>query len=125
MNRTEEYIEHYGVPGMKWGVRKDRKKGRRKSTSEEASTLTNKELKKRVNRLEMEKKYVRLTEERGEQGKSKSRKAVGKGAGIVTSIVGNAAKQAVQEYAKSEMTKAIQNQTKKKVKKDIRKELNL
>lgn len=107
MNRTEDFIEHYGVPGMKWGVRKDRTKGRRKSTSEEASTLTSKELKKRVGRLEMEKRYIKLTEDRGELAKSKSSKAIGKGAGVVTSIVGNASKSAVQEYAKGKMIKAI------------------
>lgn len=119
MNRTEEFIEHYGVPGMRWGVRKDGKRGRRKSTSEEASTLTSKELKKRVGRLEMEKKYIKLTEDRGELAKSKSSKAIGKGAGVVTSIVGNAAKSAVQEYAKGEMTKAITTQAAKRAKKAV------
>ena len=25
LNPSEDYIQHYGVKGMKWGVRKDRK----------------------------------------------------------------------------------------------------
>ena len=119
-SRTEEFIEHYGVPGMRWGVRMDGKKGgRRKATSEEASTLTSKELKKRVGRLEMEKRYIKLTEDRDELGKSKSSKAIGKGAGVVAEVVGNAAKSAVQEYARGEMTKAIKKQAAKRAKKVV------
>lgn len=107
MNRTENFIKHYGVPGMKWGVRKDGKRGGRKATSNEASTLTNKELKKRVSRLEMEKKYIELTAKRGALAESSTSEAVRKGAGVVASVVGPPAKGAVQEYARGEFTKAI------------------
>lgn len=114
MNLTDEFLEHYGIPGMKWGVRKDRRSGRRKSATEEASTLTDKELRKRVSRLEMEKRYVELTAKREGQNESTASRVTKKGAGVVSSIIGNAAKSAAQDYARSEFTKAIQKQAKKR-----------
>lgn len=77
---TDE-IMHYGVKGMKWGVRNDRgeRSGRRRARrqpAEEAKTtlkkrkratsdaerLSNQELQKRIKRMELEKKYTSLTE---------------------------------------------------------------
>lgn len=61
------FLEHYGTKGMKWGIRKG---GSGKSASATAKTLTNKELKKRVNRLNLEKQYVQLSEGSVSKGKS-------------------------------------------------------
>lgn len=89
------YLMHYGVKGMKWGIRKDRiekafkpgPKGRpsaaetttrasndilgstkrivsrkKKRPKQDYSHISNSELQKRINRLQMEKRYSELTE---------------------------------------------------------------
>lgn len=78
-------ILHFGVKGMRWGVRKDRGSGGRKSSAKTAKTLTDKELKKRVARLNMEKQYVQLSE----GSKSKGKK-------LVTNMIKTAGKQKMQ-----------------------------
>lgn len=69
-----DYISHYGVKGMKWGVRKDRTKRRekkranyaedyvqaRKLKSKGYKNLSNKELKDLTRRLNLEKQYREL-----------------------------------------------------------------
>lgn len=60
---TENFLEHFGVKGMKWGVRKKPGSSKKKSAATIAKTLTNKELKKRVDRLNMEKRYSELVKE--------------------------------------------------------------
>lgn len=76
---TDE-LKHHGVKGMKWGVRKDRDGGsnrrrarrqpaeeakatlkKRKRATSDAERLSNQELQKRIQRLELEKKYTNLT----------------------------------------------------------------
>lgn len=68
---AQDYLIHYGVLGMKWGVRKDRsrsggifRKKKRKMTSyddDDLTTLDDAELRARINRLQMEKQYAQLT----------------------------------------------------------------
>lgn len=66
-------LEHHGVKGMKWGIRKDRK---RKTSSTEMtrykkppSKLSDVELARRVKRLETEKRYNDLNAEKKSAGK--------------------------------------------------------
>lgn len=57
---AEEYVEHVGVKGMKWGVRKGKsgKKGSGKTSYKKTpNRLSDAELSKRIKRMEMEKKY--------------------------------------------------------------------
>lgn len=70
---VDEFLEHYGVKGMRWGVRKRRDegerakkfggKGRRKSGTQESplKNLSDKELREIVNRMNLEQQYARLT----------------------------------------------------------------
>ena len=58
MNRKPE-LEHVGVKGMRWGVRKKR------GSSKSVKTLSDAELKTRINRLNLEAQYNKLTTSRG------------------------------------------------------------
>ena len=65
---VEDFIEHYGMKGMRWGVRK-KSEGRRESSDykktaplrgKPVSTLTNKQLKSLNERMNMEQNYRRM-----------------------------------------------------------------
>jgi hypothetical protein len=72
----DNFLEHFGTKGMKWGIRKDRKGSGKKSAKQTAKTLTNKELKKRVDRMNMEKQYSSLAKKDAEASMSKGQKIV-------------------------------------------------
>lgn len=73
--KTEEFLEHFGVKGMRWGFRKQKdgtvkKEGPTKSSDhvrarelqkKKASELTNEELKVLNERLNLEQNYARMT----------------------------------------------------------------
>jgi len=88
---VEEFLTHFGVKGMHWGVRKDRgsstpaprakpstdaARAEKISAKAEAGahTLTNKELKDLVNRMQLEQQYTKLntpeSETRSKNGKN-------------------------------------------------------
>lgn len=62
----DAYLEHYGVKGMKWGVRRTQKQLARARASQRTSykkgpkELSTDELKRRVARMETEKRYIDL-----------------------------------------------------------------
>ena len=84
-NYSDNYLAHYGVLGMKWGVRKDKTKGglrKRKSTpvhddykkahsGKSVKSMSDSELRSVNNRLQMERQYSDLTRKT-----SKGKKAV-------------------------------------------------
>lgn len=110
MNNNE--LCHHGVKGMKWGVR--RKLGKRgKNNSERASenyhadylqahskqsakTMSDAELRRRINRLQMEQQYSKLTKEQISTGRK-----------VVTDILANAAKDTAKQYVSKGMRKGI------------------
>lgn len=104
-------FKHYGKLGMHWGRRKGSTPT--KVTSKKAKTkvepahktMTDAELKAKINRLNMEKQYVQLT------AKEKS-----KGQKLVEDIVGGAAKTTATAYVAFAMKKGIEKAIKSAMK---------
>lgn len=115
-NRTNE-LRHYGVKGMKWGVRKNRggtsssrsrfksdyesPKGdrKRKVYTKQGYQLTDKELNRRIKRLSKEKQYQDLQREVNSTRMSSGRKAVSK----ALSSVGTVALTSIATYGVAKM----------------------
>lgn len=84
-NKNEEMKEslfHYGILGMKWGKRKVRKtSGSKKRKKESVKSLSDDELRKRINRMQMEQQYKQLSTAKVTEGKKKAQntlKTIGK-----------------------------------------------
>lgn len=81
LREYKESLEHYGVPGMKWGVRKDRKTSRlRRGYSDDERVRRDKRAKAKVSRAKAraEKKQVKAREkaEKDAVKKEKKRQAI-------------------------------------------------
>lgn len=97
---TEEFLAHYGVPGMKWGKRNnksankepassDAKKtaeliGRKKTSG--TSALSNKELQTVIQRKQLEQQYAQLNPGKIAQGNNKAKTILGV-VGTVSAVV--------------------------------------
>lgn len=99
-----ECLEHHGVKGMKWGVRKKRVESSntvrsdRKSAYKNRRTMSDEELIKRIGRLQLEKQFRDLNEDDLFRGKkiardimigvgSQTLKTIGTGAVLYTGKV--------------------------------------
>lgn len=118
---TDEFLAHFGVKGMKWGVRKQRVSKGKKSTplkghddykhahsSTSNNKLSNKELQRRVNRLNLEKQYSELTTKK----QSKYRRKLGEKyaenfANMTMKVAGAAAGAAFGYAVKALIDKAV------------------
>ena len=119
------YLIHYGILGMKWGVRRTPEQlGRRREKREEIKNrivrssgsrasntlrearskdinkLTNQQLRDYNDRLNLEQNYARLTEGRVKQGKDWIAKTVI--SGIIVGSVATVTKQFVQSWLKGQ-----------------------
>ena len=105
----DPYLSHFGVKGMKWGVRKDRKKVAVSSvkshddytkahSSKGVSEMSDSELRSRINRLQMEQQYSKLT---SSESTSIGRQASGK----VLKFFGKMAVDIAKELVKNEITR--------------------
>lgn len=101
-----EFLEHYGVKGMRWGVRNDHSKssssskrgGKGTNNKKKPHEMTDEELKGHVARLELEKKYVDL---------AKHSKSKGSGKAFVAELGKNSAKIATGAATTFAVNKAL------------------
>lgn len=125
-----EYLEHYGVPGMHWGVRKTRsgttlksklsaktinKKSSKKtkavsSKQPSVKSLTDDELKARVARLLLEKQYSTLSPKQISKGKKAADFILN---GMVLPAVKDAGKAYLTEQIKNGLTSFSEKSSKK------------
>lgn len=99
-----EDLYHYGILGMKWGVRRTEAQLRRArgAQKEDITKLSDAELRQRLNRLQMEKQYSRLT-----------RKEISTGKKFVKDVVGTAAKTTAVAYTSKAMVGVVKKAMKK------------
>lgn len=109
----ENELYHYGVKGMKWGVRRTpaqlgRSTGsnhptenlhddyKRAHGTKSVKSMSDSELRQRINRLQMEKQYNQLTQQECSSGKQ-----------FVKQVLRESAKQTASKYVSKYMSKGI------------------
>lgn len=91
MTEPDTVISHYGVKGMRWGVRK----------GDGLSHLSNAQLQKKITRLNLEQSYARLSASQSQSS------PVAKGKQYIGEVLKNSGKQAIQGYANAEANKIV------------------
>ncbi len=94
---TNNNMQHFGVKGMRWGVRKGKS-----SAPKKAKGLTDAQLSTAVKRMQLERTYKSLSAEANQ-----SRFTKNKNTKLVKEIVGAAFKQTATAYVSKGMTSAI------------------
>jgi hypothetical protein len=123
---VDEVLEHFGVRGMRWGVRRDRESGggsaprRGKSVSVDAarfdktrkkvktrgvSSLSNAELKALNERINLEQNYARLTG--ATSGGAKAKRAASWGGKVAGDILLNVGKQQASSILNQQVSKQL------------------
>lgn len=114
--RSNDYLAHHGIKGMRWGVRKDRSsggsvRGKKKSIPKENSfskdyydmkRMSNKELRNAINRMELEKQYSMLVRNDVSNGRRIAQNTLSKvGNTFIVDLAKTAAQEAVKQKVKS------------------------
>ena len=122
-------LQHHGIKGQKWGIRRFQNKdgsltpaGRKRQKqndgpihedyskshdSKSVKSMSDKELRDRINRLNMERQYAQLTA---------TEKSIGRK--IVSEVLLNVGKELAKDYLKNYAKKGIEELLKRKVKGD-------
>lgn len=101
--KGQDYLTHHGVKGQKWGVIRpkevlDRLAGRTsKSKKEDVKKMSDQELRQKINRIQMEKQYSKLTSRQMSAGEK-----------AVRDVLANSAKNVATNYTTKAMTKAVE-----------------
>lgn len=82
---------HYGVLGMRWGVRKDNKSKKISYGSRKLKKISNEELQTRISRLKLEKEYTDLL---------KSTKKMSFGKKVLTNTLDRVGNDVAQQFTK-------------------------
>lgn len=92
----DDALAHYGIKGMRWGIRKSRIKGAKRWTSKKQAKIdgmSDAQLKQVNNRLRLEKEYRQLTQTRMERYRAKAGK-------VAEEAVANTLQNAIQKSLK-------------------------
>ena len=98
------HISHFGVRGMKWGVRKrsakeEKERAKRFKKAENRRHISDSELKERTERLLAEKKFKELTDQDLNPGKTIAKKIVSEsGQKVARTVITGAALFAVKSF---------------------------
>jgi hypothetical protein len=103
--KIDNFLDHHGVKGQKWGIRNKRtvvRKGRkgkpsRSTVRRQAKSMSEEDLNKHVKRMELEKRYIDLSKHTGSSGKKYASDLLqNNGKTIAGSVVGTATAFAVK-----------------------------
>lgn len=105
-NSVEDFLEHHGVPGMKWGNRRGaeaKPSTSVKSRREAVKAMSDKELQDKLTRMRNENEYMKLTK----NGREKTtewitKAALGGAAAVVTATIAAAGKKYITSKLLSE-----------------------
>lgn len=102
-----KFLEHHGVKGMKWGVRRSRKQLERAAKGrggKSVKDMSDDELRSAVNRMNLEQQFSRLSSGGGSRRNSS---LVSAGAAFAGSIALNVARTQIQNQANARIASAI------------------
>lgn len=114
---VDEFIEHYGVKGMKWGKRKSRDSSSRTRYSKAPSKLSDSELAKRITRMETEKKYNQLNRKDVSEGRKFVNEVLtGAGRRVATTVLTGASLVAIRTALTSKFGEGIASEATRRLK---------
>lgn len=100
----DEFLAHYGVKGMKWGVRKDRRtktdakvRNKRQKQADKRRHLSDDEIQKVINRISSERKMKELIDQDLNPGKTVTKKILSdSGQKVARTVISGAALLAIK-----------------------------
>lgn len=106
---AREFLEHYGVKGMRWGTRKSGgATAARTRYAKAPSKLSDGELKKRITRMETEKKYNQLNRKDVSEGRKFVNEVLtGAGRRVATTVLTGAGLVAIRTALTSKFGEGI------------------